>query len=402
MRSFMILLLTVTIVFAQQYNFVKDNDKYNDNIIKILIYKNDSLIGWCFWGSDNELYFMEVSSYEKSEIVNNMTLMEKLNKLKPKKAKKVTSTIGDWGGLYGFLAYRWGELTDNIDYTMVNSSDCYYCDTYFLNIPEKSPFTFLAGFGYKWDNPNINNGWYTLDFNWHRKKFKYYDAYYDYYDDEYKLSDSVDEIWWNDWSIGFGLGKDLSNGFTISGKIDYNFISADDGYDINVESDNYFTFQIDLGYSIKMGKDSYSSVKINKVFGEHFVSSSGQIMDSKQITVESDWLGLPILGGLAIGGLAALASESGYDAPSSYTPSSSSGSKGCHLYGNIKFVDYGEDYTIKFVDYGENLKIKYVSYLADSPGEWKVVEYGEDFKVKIVSYGEDYKVKEVDYGQGCN
>ena len=75
---------------------------------------------------------------------------------------------------------------------------------------------------------------------------------------------------------------------------------------------------------------------------------------------------------------------------------------GCHLYGKIKFVDYGEDYSVKFVDYGEDLRIKYVSYGENSVGKWKVVDYGEDYKVKLVSYGEDYSVKEVDYGEGCD
>ena len=75
---------------------------------------------------------------------------------------------------------------------------------------------------------------------------------------------------------------------------------------------------------------------------------------------------------------------------------------GCHVYGKIKFVEYGEDYSVKFVEYGEDLKIKYVSYGEDAVGKWKVVDYGEDYKIKIVDYGEDYSVKEVEYGEGCN
>ena len=75
--------------------------------------------------------------------------------------------------------------------------------------------------------------------------------------------------------------------------------------------------------------------------------------------------------------------------------------KGCHVYGKIKFVDYGEDYKVKFVDYGEDLKIKYVDYGEDKVGKWKAVDYGEKFKIKVVDYGEDFKVKEVDYGEGC-
>ena len=74
--------------------------------------------------------------------------------------------------------------------------------------------------------------------------------------------------------------------------------------------------------------------------------------------------------------------------------------KGCHVYGKVKFVDYGEDYKVKFVTYGEDLKIKYVDYGEDKIGCWKAVTYGEKFKLKIVDYGEDMKVKEVTYGEG--
>lgn len=76
--------------------------------------------------------------------------------------------------------------------------------------------------------------------------------------------------------------------------------------------------------------------------------------------------------------------------------------KNCHVYGKIKFVDYGEDYKVKVVDYGEDLKVKYVDYGEDQVGKWKVVDYGEKYKIKLVDYGEDFKVKFVDYGEGCN
>tara|TARA_B100000900_G_scaffold392497_1_gene388045 strand:+ start:588 stop:914 length:327 start_codon:yes stop_codon:yes gene_type:complete len=87
---------------------------------------------------------------------------------------------------------------------------------------------------------------------------------------------------------------------------------------------------------------------------------------------------------------------------SAFTYLSSSSGGGCHVYGKIKFVDYGEDYSVKFVDYGEDLRIKYVSYGEDEVGKWKVVDYGEDYKIKIVDYGEDYRVKDVEYGEGCD
>jgi len=95
-----------------------------------------------------------------------------------------------------------------------------------------------------------------------------------------------------------------------------------------------------------------------------------------------------------------------YQESHTQTPSAilggSGGSKGCHIYGKIKFVEYGEDYKVRFVDYGANLKVKYVEYGESSKGNWKMVEYGEDYKIKIVSYGEDLTVKTVSYGQGCN
>ena len=50
---------------------------------------------------------------------------------------------------------------------------------------------------------------------------------------------------------------------------------------------------------------------------------------------------------------------------------------GCHVFGKIKFVDYGEDYKVKFVDYGEDLKIKYVNYGEKNVGKWKSVSYGD-------------------------
>lgn len=73
----------------------------------------------------------------------------------------------------------------------------------------------------------------------------------------------------------------------------------------------------------------------------------------------------------------------------------------CHVYGEIKVVDYGEDYKVKVVDYGEDLEVKTVDYGEDYEGRWKFVEYGEDYKIKFVDYGEDFAIKYVDYGEGC-
>ena len=73
----------------------------------------------------------------------------------------------------------------------------------------------------------------------------------------------------------------------------------------------------------------------------------------------------------------------------------------CHVYGEIKVVDYGEDYKVKVVDYGEDLEVKTVDYGEEYEGRWKFVDYGEDYKIKFVDYGEDFSIKYVDYGEGC-
>jgi hypothetical protein len=79
----------------------------------------------------------------------------------------------------------------------------------------------------------------------------------------------------------------------------------------------------------------------------------------------------------------------------------STGNTACEVYGEIKIVDYGEDYKVKKVTYGEDVKVKWVDYGADDQGEWEEVTYGEDFKIKWVTYGEDFSIKEVTYGEGC-
>ena len=86
---------------------------------------------------------------------------------------------------------------------------------------------------------------------------------------------------------------------------------------------------------------------------------------------------------------------------SSENDGESTGNPACEVYGEIKIVDYGEDYKVKIVDYSEDVKVKWVEYGADDKGEWKEVDYGEDHKIKWVDYGEDFTIKIVDYGEGC-
>ena len=76
--------------------------------------------------------------------------------------------------------------------------------------------------------------------------------------------------------------------------------------------------------------------------------------------------------------------------------------KGCHIFGKIKFVQFGGDYKIRMVGMSPNLKVKYVNYGASTQGNWQIVDYGEDYKIELVQAGEDFSVQIVNFGQGCN
>ena len=72
------------------------------------------------------------------------------------------------------------------------------------------------------------------------------------------------------------------------------------------------------------------------------------------------------------------------------------------LYGEIRVVDIGEDYTVRRVDIGEDLRVRVVDIGASQPGQWQFVDIGEDFKIRFVDIGEDVSVRFVDIGEGFN
>ena len=74
--------------------------------------------------------------------------------------------------------------------------------------------------------------------------------------------------------------------------------------------------------------------------------------------------------------------------------------KGKKLFGKVRIVQYGEDFTVRAVTYSEDFKIQHVSYSQTECGKWQFVEYGEDFKIRFVEYSEDFKVKFVEYSPG--
>ena len=210
---------------------------------------------------------------------------------------------------------------------------------------------------------------------------------------------------WNNYSIGYGIGFKTFKRFQIILNAQYNFASGLWG------EDSYPSINLGIGYTnYYKNKWLQYGVHYNKPF-KRYITQSHSDYSYYDHNISSDEIGIEIdplitMGGVVIvGAVAALAAliYAGEDPSDLYSPSSSSSSsKGCHVYGKVRFVEYGEDYKVRFVSYGENLKVKYEDYLADSPGEWKVVDYGEDYKIRIVSYGEDFKAREVSYSPGCN
>ena len=112
-------------------------------------------------------------------------------------------------------------------------------------------------------------------------------------------------------------------------------------------------------------------------------------------------VGILALGSISLSAYAFMHSPNDSDASPKEVKESSTLPSHCHVYGEIKVVDYGEDYQVKIVDYGEDLAVKTVDYGEDNEGRWKFVDYGEDYKIKFVDYGEDFSIKYVDYGEGC-
>ena len=70
------------------------------------------------------------------------------------------------------------------------------------------------------------------------------------------------------------------------------------------------------------------------------------------------------------------------------------------LYGKIRIVSVGEDFSVRKVDLGEDLRVRVVELGADRPGRWRFVDVGEDYKVRFVDLGEDIRVRFVDFGEG--
>jgi len=295
-------------------------------------------------------------------------------------------------GFYGSIGYRLSKPTESIDLNYVAQGFNYLGPDYITDV--KPSNSLIIGTGYRWltkekifpNSNNFGNVFGTMAF----KGFDY--EGYDYGDFE------EESLWWVDWSIGAGFGTNFNNGLTISADLEYNITVIDDDISFDyMPTDNFLTLNINFGFMQNKGSSlSHFGVFGSKITGDHFLNELGPSLSSTQFSIESGYLGIATALLMVLYPIA----EAGSD--DLYSPSSTSSTKGCHVYGKIKFVEFGEDYKVKFVSIGEDLKIKYVSILPDSPGEWQVVEFGEDYKIKIVEFGEDFKVKEVSIGEGCN
>jgi len=205
-------------------------------------------------------------------------------------------------------------------------------------------------------------------------------------------------------SVGYGWGKAFNKTryFEIIPQFDYVITDNYDGeWDSFPEDKNGFSVEFSFGFT--KYKNNKSTKKTEYPIGVNMTKSfltDGHWVASPdyEINIESEKLLKPLMFITLLWAASGGASDS-YE----YEPySTNSSGKYCHVFGNIKFVDYGEDYKVKIVNYGEDLKVKYLDWGMDSSGEWKAVEYGQDYKIKIVDYGEDFKIKIVDYGQGCD
>jgi len=325
--------------------------------------------------------------------------IKKTNKIKNVPEPKIEFPKWTWrNGLYCYLEYSFIELEDDLTESFFNQFDYDYFWSYNLSeinsvLPDK---LVSFGIGYKFPIKRtisynlLGNIFAGFDYN----KFKY-----EQYNDSGCLS-------WFNWSPGIGTSIRFKNSLTFDFSLNCNFPPSKITNDIEsisfyaIGSEPYLSFNLGIGFSTNSPNNGSWGIYGNKKINKHFINTDYPAYNAYSISAEvpAEAAGYALL----ILGLIASASESGSSSSSSSLYSPSSSKKYCHVYGNIKFVEFGEDYKVKFVNFGETLRVKYVEYLASSPGQWKIVKFGEDFRIKIVDFGEDFTVRLVSFGEGCD
>lgn len=309
------------------------------------------------------------------------------------------SSQGLMSKTYGIIGYRNYSLSEDINFITLDSHLDMW-DSYITDYnPRGSTWIFGMGYkGYNQTNPNYTKFTnFYLNFEFDALEYDAYESWGWDYSDYFPVSH---------WVLGGGYGFITKDGLSVDASVEYNFFTDVDQYadyeldEFVVPSGNYISLNLSFGFSKRSSWGPWG-LYYSKPINKRFINSQYPTITGNQFLFE---MPLVVAGGaiLLVGAAAAMAD--GADLPSygSDSGSSSLGRKGCHVYGKIKFVEFGEDYKVKFVSFGEDLKVKYVDFGADSPGEWKVVDFGEDYKIKVVQFGEDIKVKEVSFGQGCN
>ena len=294
-------------------------------------------------------------------------------------------------GFYGSIGYRINQLDEPINLNYVYQGFNWLGPDYLTKIVNNN--STIVGTGYRWLATPISNNksrnYWNLFATMSFKSFNYEGMSYGSFDE--------DLVSWVDWSIGTGYALKFFNGLTISADLEYNFTVLDDQISFDeMTPGNYVTLNFNLGFMQKKSSAmSHYGIFGTKILGNHFLNNSGPSMNSTQLSLESGYLGL-------LTGLLMILYPIVDSADETGNISNPYSKKGCHVYGKIKFVEFGEDYKVRFVSVGEDVKVKYVTLGADSPGEWQIVQIGEDYKVKVVTVGEDFTVRQVSVGQGCN
>jgi len=312
---------------------------------------------------------------------------------------------------YSIIALRNYTLSENIPFSFWNEHiDLdYYYDLHEVKPKDK---TWVFTYGYRKPFGNINYQREYIPFHNYFFGFEFEGLNW------YEYDDYDGSMTWMNWTIGYGVGLKNKEGFQINVSAQYNFFTDVDYYDygdsFELGANNYFSLNLGIGLTNKNTDWTKLGLHINKTPGKRYINADLPYINASPIpSLGSTEIGIemsPLIsgGGVLLFGLIYALAESGSDGSDLYSPSSSSSSssssspKGCHVYGKIKIVEFGEDYKVKNVSFGENLKVKYVSFGEDNVGKWKIVEFGEDYKIKFVDFGEDIKVKFVDFGEGCN
>jgi hypothetical protein len=308
-------------------------------------------------------------------------------------------------GMYGIVGFRSHTLRENIETNLLEANiDSFWGPDKVTYIQQDGFGSTSLGLGYlhmRKKPKTVMGGsqffnWY---FYWDSKSFdwKGYDDVQGYnsilrFDEEGTVNIS-------DWNFGMSYGLRYMDGLNISASIEYS-LGSTDSWDFDLPYNSQLSLSVSVGAS-KKTKLGHLGASVHHYPSRYFMGTSGPVGSSSEFRAE---IPIVIYGGALFLGLMFFDPELASELISDITSSGggSSKSKYCHVFGKIRYVDYGEDYKVKIVDYGADIDVVHEQYFADSPGEWRTVDFGEDYKIRVVDFGEDFTIKYVSFGEGCN